>query len=220
MHSASAAQLAMVAWSGLASGRAPTSNALAYHDFFGRSVIVVGDLDEDGVSDLVVSAPHQAREGEDNAKGALFAFSGADGAELYRVCGADLGVDLVGRLASVGDVEGDGRSEFLCTTVSGATLCSGEDGRILRQHDGAALLRGSDLKVVGIGDIDGDGVPDYGIADGRRVRLFSGATGEAIRTLSGDEADDWFGFSLAGGRDADGDGVPDMLVGAPRGNVA
>lgn len=209
---------------GFVTPEALESEAALYDDFFGRSVISPGDLDGDGVADLLVSAPHQTRP-DGSGAGALFAFSGSDGKELYRLWGhaPEFHLSTDGRLAAVGDVDGDEHGDFLVVTKQAVILCSGDGGAVLRAHELPYRVR---VQIAGLGDLDGDGVPDYGFTNRGAaknrgsVQIVSGKSGEELRELLGDEAGDWFGFSIAGGMDADGDGVPDVLVGAPRGNVA
>src|SRR4029077_7614060 len=81
-------------------------------DWFGFSVHRAGDVNNDGVPDIVVGAPASDFGGD--YAGAVRAISGANGATLFTVAGTGGGFggapgDLLGyAVSSVGDVNNDG----------------------------------------------------------------------------------------------------------------
>src|SRR5688500_10766805 len=78
----------------------------------GRALAAPGDLDGDGVGDLLVSASRPS------GMGSIRAYSGATGGLLWTVEGspsAYLGIPL----ASLGDVDGDGRPDLATVERSG-----------------------------------------------------------------------------------------------------
>jgi len=136
--------------------------------------------------------------------------------------------------AVVGDVDQDGRADFLVGAptfdfLSGqpaaAYLFSGADGSILHVLEEPELGSTFGRLVTGVEDVDGDRVPDLVVAAPREtnggflagaVHVLSGATGSTIHSLRGSSygsTGDELGRALATPGDLDGDGVGDLLVG-------
>lgn len=179
------------------------------------SGLAAGDVDADGVPDIVLGAMYADRTGLDS--GAAFLFWG-DRTGGTRACGsADVilpGTEgsLAGKVA-VGNVFGDGETNAAAASVS-----------ILGQHEHSAHID----RMVTDGDLDGDGnvellIPsacdDEVYTYGGAVRVFYGPltpgvasvfTGEAM--LLGGAANDLFGADLSSGGDLDGDSFDDLVV--------
>jgi len=163
-------------------------------DGFRPSLCVVGDVDGDGVSDVLVCA-RESFEAE-----AVWLLSGADG-ECIRVLESPREGSKFGRaMCAMGDLDRDGVPDF---AISGNEYESGrvvetprelsyprEDGRYLCDGRGRARERGY-------------------------VRVYSGASGEVLFEIVSEQQGDGFGSVLAGGLDVDRDGVPDLVVGNP-----
>ena len=104
---------------------------------YGHSIKASGNLDGDGVDDFLVSDPKWGA-----FVGAVHAYSGRTGKELFLVTGKENGMGSDWRFgisfAVVGDVNGDGRDDFVvgCATQSTipgyVRLVSGRDGATLR----------------------------------------------------------------------------------------
>ena len=207
---------------------------------FGDAVLGPGDLDGDGVPDLLVSASSESFVGGPFFVGRVHAISGADGSALY-VSTAPAPSEFAGfgvSIARAGDLDGDGVTDFFAgagtedvggqNSVGRAYALSGADGSVLRTFDSPTPepFGRFGSSVAGAGDLDGDGVPDLlagtfsedtGVpAFSGLAHALSGATGAAIHTLSSPNAQGGgaFGAAVAGGRDVTGDGVPDLLVAA------
>src|SRR6266849_3684196 len=207
---------------------------------FGTSVAGVGDLNGDGVPDILVGLPHHnVHIKNDNLinAGRAFVFSGKDGSILFTLDdpkpeeGARLGFAVAG----LGDVNGDGIPDLLVGVpkkdslaglpdVGTAYIFSGADGSLIRSLDppsqGGLEANGRfGAAVANAGDVDNDGVSDILIVapGGSRAFVFSGATGALIRTITSPVAEKLpsFGFAVAGGQDLNGDGIPDFVIGAP-----
>lgn len=200
---------------------------------FGTAVAGAGDVNGDGVPDVIVGAPATL-----GLRGAARVLSGADGSTLFGYDNpspsgkpADgLGTGVCG----CGDLDGDGLAEFAISQTNVGLLEKGGRARIHRGADGSVLhelLATTHAQMLGagladVGDVDGDGLDDIAVGasmsdlfgtDQGAVFLLSGATGAVIQTLPGPAAaiPSRFGQAVAGAGDVDLDGVPDLVVGAP-----
>jgi hypothetical protein len=212
--------------------------------FFGFSLATIGDLDGDGIRELVVGAPAQDVDGR-SGQGQTLIFSGAIG-DLIHVLDDPVpqdGAFFGWALTSAGDLNADGMDD-IAVGAPGQTVgsnfsqgqvvvFSGADGGVLGTVDDPAPQAnasfGEALSLVG--DTDGDGTADLAVgAPGQndgftaagQVFVFSGVTGPARLTLHDPNPHvlTSFGQTLAALGDYDGDGVPDLAVGAPDHNVA
>src|SRR5262245_60841776 len=74
---------------------------------FGPCIAALGDLDDDGLDDFAVEV-FDARGTRSDGGGHAELRSGADGHVLARVPEGDKSLRIIGALAAVGDVDGDG----------------------------------------------------------------------------------------------------------------
>jgi hypothetical protein len=165
---------------------------LSNNDFFGGSVANIGDLNDDGVNDLAVSAWSDDNGGTD--RGAVhIMFMNTDGSVDSTVeinSSTTNGPTLSNNdhfarfVANIGDLDGDGVND----------LAVGAD------HDGEG---GTNRGAVHIMYMNTDGSVDS------TVEINSSTTNGP--TLSNN---DYFGFSILSIGDLDGDGVDDLAVGA------
>jgi len=196
----------------------------AYEDIYGGSLANAGDLDGDGVDDLLIGSPWHGRGGSGaQFTGAVFVHSGATG-QLIRRHDGPVDLHLLGRdLAGGADLDGDLVPDYLAGNESqngqGATVevFSGATGAVLHQLLPPPLSIFFGYVVAIVGDLDQDGVADlavtgspthYGIG---HIHLFSGATGAPLGTFV-------MPFHVAdvlGLDDLDGDLVPELAVGMP-----
>ncbi len=204
------------------------------HDWLGASLAGPGDLDGDGVPDLVAGASNASGH-----SGAVLAWSSADGSLLWRIDGAQP-LDRFGdTLAAVSDFDGDGVRDLLASApgadsgglqnVGEVSLLSGANGAVIRSWTGSGDGDKLGSALAEVGDFDADGWPDFGLgapfADHLRpnmgtVEVRSGATGALITSFTGPSEEARFGHALAGLGDLDDDGVPELLVGAPNAGLA
>jgi FG-GAP repeat protein len=183
-------------------------------DGFGMWIARAGDVTGDGAQDLLVPVPWATVNGLSSA-GLFRVYSGADGALVYTVTdNPPVQYGLFGAtVAGLGDVNGDGLSEFLARGAS-ITVYSGADASPLLVLPGP--LAGG---LGGLGDVDGDGIPDFGFKVPAApmfyaVEAHSGATGALISTAYESfqgNAGSW----IAGVGDVDGDGLLDFAVANP-----
>lgn len=142
-------------------------------------------------------------------------------------------------LCDVGDVDGDGASDFVVGAPSGTTsYVDGTPRRTFSSLDpgSAWLLSGRDLSpirawaghlprdefaysVEAARDLDSDGRADVlvGAPGAGSMSAFSTAYGKGIFTVHSEDPDVRFGHTLRSVDDMDGDGHEDFLIGAPAG---
>lgn len=189
----------------------------------GWSIMGLGDLDQDGHADFAVTAL---------VSGVIRIYSGKRGGVLREVSG-DANEERFGwSLACLGDWDGDGATDFACSSQSGnypytgrVRVVSARDGRLLFQMDDPAV-HGLGSTLAAAGDVDRDGYADLlvrsqcdasGNANRPLVSVISGRSGVLLRTLVGGEAS--FGTCVVGAFDLDKDGYDDVAVGSPRGSA-
>jgi hypothetical protein len=202
------------------------SNAGQFEQF-GRSVAGAGDVNGDGLSDVIVGVPGVA--------GAFFGNrvevrSGSTGAVLLTFTGAS-GETFGETVAGPGDLDGDGTPDVLV----GAPLANGGQGRALTYSGATGSLLQTwtspsgggtfGTSVAGAGDVNGDGTRDVLVGQPQgsvpgQAFVFSGITTTVLHTFTGAHANDQFGAAVAGAGDVNADGSPDLLVGAWQDNTA
>ena len=140
---------------------------------FGDSVSGAGDVNGDGIPDLIVGA------WRDDNNGSASVFSGSDGSVLYTFNG-DSTHELFGlSVSGAGDVNGDGRADLIVGGSNSARVLSGSDGSVLYNFDGDSAGDNYGFSVSGAGDLNGDGIDDFivgarfgGANDGGYARVF------------------------------------------------
>ncbi len=207
---------------------------------FASSVAMIGDIDGDGVPEILVGSPR-----ENEYKGAAYIVSGADGTFLLSLSSpnAKKAGYFGTTVSSMGDIDGDEVTDLLIGApgeegagwLSGrAYVFSGSNGRLLHTFVSPIVTSHDRFgEAVSIGDISGDGIadvlitatsangpawkPDNGHLTNGRAYAFSGSDGRLLHTLTSPEpkAGGQFGRAIAPVEDVDGDGVPDFVIGAP-----
>ena len=198
-------------------------------DRFGRSVSGAGDVNGDGIPDLIVGAHLDDNNGENS--GSARVLSGSDGSVLYTFNGDSVGDFFGFSVSSAGDVNGDGFDDLIVgaprddnngSCSGSARVFSGFDGSVLYNFDGDSAEDAFGGSVSGAGDVNDDGFDDFivgatgvdnnGSTSGS-TRVFSGSDGSVLYTFNGDSVADNFGTSVSGAGDVNGDGFDDLIVG-------
>ena len=176
-------------------------------DEFGWIARGIGDVDNDLVTDVVISATQNPPFG--SARGLVYAYSGKTGRLLWKQEG-DSGAVLGTGLESAGDTDGDGAEDVVAGApgINSVLVFSGRDGRQLLRLRGDSVDGDLGAAVSGVGDVDGDGRSDivagapssaaHGPGAGR-VYVFSGRDGRRLATLDGERPGDGFGSTVGGG---------------------
>lgn len=168
----------------------------------------IGDVDGDGASDVVTSAPTNGANGQPSGPGRVYVYSGRSGKLLWTQtgkAGESLGIGLEG----AGDVNRDGINDVVAGApgVEKAYVFSGKDGAVLLTLSPSGPNEGFGQSAAGAGDQNGDGHADLLVgapssnvtgAGAGGVYLFSGKDGTVLERLDGERAGDAFGSIVAG----------------------
>jgi hypothetical protein len=213
--------------------------------WLGRWVASAGDVNGDGTTDYIAGAPYASPAGKSSA-GSAYVYSGADGSLLFQKDGGASGDQFGMAVGGLGDVNGDGKSDFLVgapkydqptkANIGTVYVYSGADGATLYQLTGEAARNEFGSALAGLWDIDGDGTRDFAVGaplaspnnmqEAGAVYIYSGASGNLICRLDGEggglplgKSGDNFGIVIAPAGDTNGDGKPEIIIGTDNYNT-
>ena len=169
-------------------------------DFSGGSVSGAGDINGDGIADLIIGAIGASPNGTESAGESYVVFGSntgfnaqlnlatLDGSNGFVITGIDAGDVSGGSVSGAGDVNGDGIADLIIGAAGGAS-----NGN----------LRAGESYVV------------FGSNTGFNAR-FALATldGDNGFILTGIDENDLAGVSVSGAGDINGDGIDDLIIGA------
>jgi hypothetical protein len=212
--------------------------------YAGRYVRAGGDVDGDGVGDILLVAPYASHSGPYSGT-AYLVYGGVTGdfdlASADGLMHGESASDYAGEELTMGDVDGDGLDDVILGSYDTAHATAGAAYVVLGPASGTTDLGSADIIVRGddaqqqvgmglaVGDIDGDGAGELlvgGIGDRDGGRSAGAAWlwfGPLSGTLTLSDADAKFVGENAGDQageavdiaDVDGDGALEVLIGAP-----
>ncbi len=186
-------------------------------DWLGSGIEAAGDVNADGIPDVIAGAPGAGR---------AYVYHGATGVVLLTLEAEDSGDNFGRKVSDLGDVNGDGYDDV----IVGAPLndAAGEDAGAAYVYSGSD---GSVLLTI-LGEEPGDqfgssaggwigprgmlfviGAPNAGPSDGGRAYVYDDMSGEPRFVIESDEGGSQLGgmfVSVIG--DVDADGTPDVYA--------
>lgn len=198
---------------------------------YGAALAVIGDADRDGYLDFAVGAPDLA-DGSNNPIGSVYVYRGGAGTPSTTAAATfpgDPSFPHFGTLvAGLGDINGDGYSDFAftATNLGGIAVLEGApglafNGTVIASPSGSTF----GASIAGIGDVNGDGMSDFVVGEPGATSTLAGEGRTYLYSNISDLADPiWFvsggqaGAGLGGavtGADFNQDGFADIAMSAP-----
>jgi len=192
---------------------------------FGSSVDGAGDVNGDGLDDVIVGDPGDPRGG------AAWIFSGKTGEVLEVLRPRRKGTRFGASVAGAGDVDQDALADVIVGAPDdepngpksgSASLFKGKNGALILTLSGHRPGDQYGTSVAGAGDVNGDvfadvivGAPQILSAGDGYAEVLSGHGGAVLHTVVGRRDLRSFGSAVRGAGDVDADGLADFVIAAP-----
>jgi hypothetical protein len=182
---------------------------------FGSKVIPVGDLDQDGVFEIAVSAP----DGSPDARsvGAVFIYRGErvrwGKSPVIRIPTSSLKTGVL----EFQDMDRDGVRDFLEGGMRGSIqMTSGKTGKAIWIQKPSTGNSHEVKSLAELEDLNGDRIHDFAVGRTLRnlIEIRSGRDGSLLRSIPGLVGSQQSGYCLARIGDLNGDKKKDLFVGA------
>jgi hypothetical protein len=189
----------------------------------GISTAMIGDVDNDGVSDFVTGSGNPPNA---NPSGwGVVAYSGATRTPLYYIDGMN-NERLGSGIAPMSDLDGDGVTDYALSERFRGNIhvISGRYGTLIYLISAPSDAAFFSYAISSSGDVDGDGVSDLVVGDPEGAPggiqtgaawVYTGSTGRFLYELAGAQQYSNFGTGVALIHDLDSDGLSDVVIGAP-----
>ncbi len=228
----------MYSWAGFDGTANATITGLNAGEELGFSIASAGDVNSDGMDDIVAGAPYYS-SGILSGCGRAYVFYGGDPPNSIpdkTYTGESAGANLGWSVSGGGSVDADADLDMIAGAPGQGTAGAAYLVRdLIKVNPTVAVIAGRSadenfsFSVLMIPDINGDTITDLAI--GAPTNNDNGTHAGAVYLLFGEskfntvtdlkiegEMNEWLGWSVAAG-DFHEDGVSDLLVGAPNSNL-
>lgn len=210
-------------------------------DRFGWQSESIGDLNQDGVAEILVGGPNSSEAAKTGGK--AWVLSGKDGSLLRTHVGTRPGQNLGFRCKPAGDLNQDGTPDYMISapganSLDGSVLpgdagldfpgslfiYSGSTGEVMLELVAQGKTDRFGFDAAAINDLDGDGMRDLLVGapgadlqalNAGQLLVFSGRSGKPIRSHFGARELDRMGSAVGVLNDLNGDDFQDYVVGVP-----